>query len=132
MNLISFVIHSENILQLKQEMIRRERSPEILMKFLTSKKPDLVVNYRVRSVNHELFIYKVVFVVESGTYLAKIKDNGSLTLVELQKLSIDNCFEITAEEIQRDKILSKIDTFLRLNYPINGFNLHLFQMKISS
>ena len=102
------------------------------MKYLTSKKPDLIVNYRVRSIDHELFVYRVVFVVQKGTYEAKIKDNGSLNLVSLVKVSTDNCFDITAEEIQKDKILSKIDTFLRMNYPINGFNLHLFQMKISS
>ena len=67
------------------------------MNFLTSKRPDLIFNYRVRSVDHELMGYKVLFVVEKGTYEAKIKDNGSLNLISLIKLSADNCFEITAE-----------------------------------
>lgn len=42
------------------------------MHFLLSTNPELVKNYRIRSVGYEDYIYKVIFVIEDGTYYSEI------------------------------------------------------------
>ena len=51
----------------------------------------------MRSVVHEKYTYTIKFVVEDGTYIGKIKDQGVMVFLSLNKESEDNCFEIGAE-----------------------------------
>lgn len=83
-------------MELRQTVSGAEnRSKQVLVNFLKTKRPEVFEKYLIKSVRQEGNTYKVEIVSSKGTYLGIIEDQGDLNLLDFQTISETlTCFDL--------------------------------------